>query len=69
MGKSIPTPAAPAPPPEVPKEETLTEEERRSKANEERRQKAMLGRQEAILTSPLGEQGETKTRPRGIMGM
>lgn len=68
MGKGMPSVQAPAPPPTVPKDETLTEEQKRAKANEERRQKLMMGQKETILTTELGASGTPKTQGTGIMG-
>jgi len=68
MGKSIPAQSAVSTPPEVPTEETLTEEEERARKNEERRQKQAEGVQQTILTTGLGTTESTSTQSTGILG-
>lgn len=69
MGKGMPSVQSTAPPPTVPTQETLTEEEKRAKTNEERRQKLMMGRSETILTSELGASGTAQTKASNIAGL
>lgn len=69
MGGKMPSVQPTAPPPTIPKEETLTEEEKRAKENEKRRQKLMTGRTETILTSELGTSGTSATKASNIAGL